>query len=91
MVCNPSDLRSYSLKGVPTAQNCLLKSVGVFGCDLSEEPLKNLAKASDFQAEYEGSIPFTRSNSFQALLWRPADFIPTKMAPSFDLAAAIRR
>ncbi len=65
MVCNPSDLRSNSLKGVPTAQNCLLKSMGVFGCDLSEKPLKNLAKASDFQAEYEGSIPFTRSNFFK--------------------------
>jgi hypothetical protein len=25
----------------------------VFGCDLSEKPLKNLAKGSDFQAEYE--------------------------------------
>jgi hypothetical protein len=49
---NPSDLRSNSLKGVPTAQICLLKSMGVFGCDLSEKPLKNLAKASDFQAEY---------------------------------------
>jgi hypothetical protein len=63
MICNPSDLHSNSLKGVPTAQNCLLKSMGVFGCDLSEKTLKNLAKASDFQAEYEGSIPFTRSKS----------------------------
>ena len=58
-ICNPSDLRSNSLKGVPTAQNCPLKSIGVFGCHLSEKPLKNLAKASDFQAEYEGSIPFS--------------------------------
>jgi hypothetical protein len=39
--------------------------MGVFGCDLSEKPLKNLVKASDFQAEYEGSIPFTRSNVFK--------------------------
>jgi len=39
---------------------------GMFGCVLSEEPLKNLAQASDFQAEYEGSIPFTRSNVFVA-------------------------
>jgi hypothetical protein len=68
MVCNPSDLRSNSLKDVPTAQNCLLKSMGVFGCNLSEKPLKNLAKASDFQAEYEGSIPFTRSTIFCAIL-----------------------
>jgi hypothetical protein len=57
--------RSNSLKDVPTAQNCLLKSMGVFGCDLSEKPLKNLAKVSDFQAGYEGSIPFTRSKQFQ--------------------------
>ena len=66
MVCNPSDLRSNSLKGVPTAQNCLLKSMGLFGRDLSEKLLKNLAKAPDFQAEYEGTIPFTRSNIFVA-------------------------
>jgi hypothetical protein len=44
-----------------------LKSIAKFGCDLSEKPLKNLAKASDFQAEYEGSIPFTRSISFPAV------------------------
>jgi hypothetical protein len=43
MVSNPSDLRSNSLKVVPTAQNSLLKSMAGFGCDLSEEPLKNLA------------------------------------------------
>ena len=61
MECNPSELRSNSLKVVPTAQNCLLKSMWGFGCDLSENPLKNLVEASDFQAEYEGSIPFTRS------------------------------
>ena len=67
-VCKPSDFRSNSLKGVPTAQNCLLKSTRVFGYDLSEKPLKNLLEASDFQAEYEGSIPFTRSNVFRYLL-----------------------
>ena len=39
----------------------------MFGGDLSENPLKNLAKASDFQAEYEGSIPFTRSNFLKHL------------------------
>ena len=40
--------------------------MGVFGCDLSEKPLKNLAKVFDFQAEYECSIPLTRSNIFVA-------------------------
>jgi hypothetical protein len=40
---------------------------GGFGCDLSEKPLKNLVKASEFQAEYEGSIPFTRSNVINTL------------------------
>jgi hypothetical protein len=58
-------VRSNSLKVVPTAQNCLFKSMRVFGCDLSEKPLKNLAKASDFQAEYEGSIPFTRFRDWE--------------------------
>jgi hypothetical protein len=28
---------------------------------MSERPLKTLQKSGDFQAEYEGSIPFTRS------------------------------
>jgi hypothetical protein len=41
--------------------------MGAFGGDLSENPLKNLVKPSDFQAEYEGSIPFTRSNVFNGL------------------------
>jgi hypothetical protein len=35
---------SNSLKGVPTAQNCLLKSMVGFGCNLSEAGLENLAK-----------------------------------------------
>ena len=49
----PSNPRSNSLKGVPTVQNSLLRSsMRGFGCDLSEKPLKNLVKASDFQAEY---------------------------------------
>src|SRR4029077_20875573 len=68
--------------GVPTAQNCLLKSMGAFGRDLPEEPLKNLAKASDFQAEYEGSIPFTRSNVFKYLR-RSAFVVPTSRAAAF--------
>jgi hypothetical protein len=53
-----------AVQGVPTAQNCLLKSIERFGYNLSEKSLKKLAKVSDFQAEYEGSIPFTRSNNF---------------------------
>ena len=31
-------------------------------CEMSEWPIKTLRKLADFQAEYEGSIPFTRSN-----------------------------
>jgi hypothetical protein len=61
-VCNQCGVCRNSLKVVPTAQNCLLISGGVVGCDLSEKPLKNLVKAADFQAEYEGLIPFTRFN-----------------------------
>ena len=34
---------------------------------LLEWLLKILTGASDFQAEYEGSIPFTRSNSRQGM------------------------
>jgi hypothetical protein len=59
--CNPGDLHSNSPNKLPTAIICRLESMELFGCDLSEDALENLAKASDFQAEYEGSIPFTRS------------------------------
>jgi hypothetical protein len=38
LVCNPSDLRGNSLKGVPTARNYRLKSIWLFGYDLSEVP-----------------------------------------------------
>jgi hypothetical protein len=31
--------------------------------DLSERALKTLGRFGDFQAEYEGSIPFTRSKT----------------------------
>jgi hypothetical protein len=34
------------------------------GCELSECVLKVRRKFEDFQAEYEGSIPFTRSICF---------------------------
>jgi hypothetical protein len=35
------------------------------GCELSESALSVQGKFEDFQAEYEGSIPFTRSSSFK--------------------------
>jgi hypothetical protein len=34
-------------------------------CEMSERPLKALPESGDFQAEYEGSIPFTPSRLFQ--------------------------
>ena len=49
-----------------------------------ERVLKTLRKFPDFQAEYEGSIPFTRLNVFCALLPAP-DFIPTNAAAFEDL------
>jgi hypothetical protein len=36
-------------------------------CEMSEWFLKIMRKIEDFQAEYEGSIPFTRSNDFNGL------------------------
>jgi hypothetical protein len=38
------------------------------GCEMSERFLKTLRKFGAFQAEYEGSIPFTRSTIFYATL-----------------------
>ena len=46
------------------------------GCKMSERLLKTLPKFADFQAEYEGSIPFTRFNVFSALD-RAQNLIPT--------------
>jgi hypothetical protein len=46
---------------------------------MSEWAIKTLRKLADFQAEYEGSIPFTRSNSFNALSPSPI-LIPTNAA-----------
>ena len=34
-------------------------------CKMSERPMKTLGKFADFQAEYEGSIPFTRSKNLR--------------------------
>jgi hypothetical protein len=49
------------------------------GCELSESALKQQRKFEDFQAEYEGSIPSTRSKFFNDLA-RGSDFIPTNGA-----------
>jgi hypothetical protein len=50
--------------------------------EMSERLLKTLRKSRDFQAEYEGSIPFTRSNDFKHLPRSPV-FILTKQAEAF--------
>ena len=57
------------------------------GCKMSERLLKILRKFADFQAEYEGSIPFIRSSVFSTLTRAP-DCIPTDPAVSFLLAVA---
>jgi hypothetical protein len=49
---------------------------------MSELPLKTLGKSGDFQAEYEGSIPFTRSNGYNDLT-RQEFFILTRRAFPF--------
>jgi len=51
---------------------------------MSERLLKTLRKSGDFQAEYEGSIPFTRLNVFGASLRAP-DFVSTSAAAFHDL------
>jgi hypothetical protein len=45
------------------------------GREMSEYPLKTLRKSGDFQAEYEGSIPFTRSKAFKGLLRPPVSIL----------------
>jgi hypothetical protein len=51
-------------------------------CEMSERLLKTLRKSGDFQAEYEGSIPFTRSKQFQRLRMKASDFILTTRLPT---------
>jgi hypothetical protein len=41
------------------------------GREMSERLLKTSRKFGDFQAEYEGSIPFTRSISISFITWLP--------------------
>jgi hypothetical protein len=50
-----------------TTLNYCLETVGPVRWVLSELALKNLEEFADFQAEYEGSIPFTRSNKIKHL------------------------
>ena len=46
---------------------------------MSEQVLKTLRKSGDFQAEYEGSIPFTRSNDFKRLSRRQLSIRTSKL------------
>jgi hypothetical protein len=46
-----------------TERNSVAISMAPRKLQMSEPPLKTLEKIGDFQAEYEGSIPFTRSKS----------------------------
>jgi hypothetical protein len=57
-------------------------------CEMSERLLKMLRKSGDFQAEYEGSIPFVCSNVFSALTRAP-DCIPTNRSASFLLGPVV--
>jgi hypothetical protein len=69
-----------------TTSNCCLETVGPVRGLLSEPALKNLKEFADFQAEYEGSIPFTRSNcdfndlagNFKLPFWRRSSNLDTR-------------
>jgi hypothetical protein len=63
----PSDLRSNSLKGVPTAENCLLKSMRLFGCDLSEVHLRTLREPRTSKLNTRVRFP-SPLQSFQVLV-----------------------
>jgi len=47
---------------------------------MSERLLKTLRKSGDFQAEYEGSIPFIRSKIFDGLSCQEAFVLTRRMA-----------
>jgi hypothetical protein len=55
--------------------------------EMSERLLNTLRKSGDFQAEYEGSLYFTRSNVFRVLAGA-ADFVPTNPDAPFQGAGA---
>jgi hypothetical protein len=66
-LCRYGNQRSRSLKGVPTPQNCLLKSMGGVWLQFVGNTVEEPSETPDFQAEYEGSILFTRSDDSSAL------------------------
>jgi hypothetical protein len=47
---------------------------------MSERLLKTLWKSGDFQAEYKGSIPFTRNRIFDGLSCQGAFVLTCRMA-----------
>jgi len=65
-------------------------------CEMSERLLKTLRESGDFQAEYEGSIPFIRSNDFnnlscEAHLVSTSRLISLRQAFHFSSACLARR
>jgi hypothetical protein len=54
--------RASVVVAIPTKRNSVGISIGQKSCKMPERLLKTLRNFGDFQAEYEGSIPFTRSN-----------------------------
>jgi len=53
----------------------------------SERLLKTLRKSGAFQAEYEGSIPFTRSNVFRHISKPPVSILTTRLTA--DLSSSV--
>jgi hypothetical protein len=66
-------------KGVPTARNCRLNSIGLFGCDLSEELLINLAKLLTSRLTVDADRP----------KWRAIDRNERRM-PSIENLLSVR-
>jgi hypothetical protein len=57
----PRMARRFGLSSFRTTKKAEVISTGQ-SCKMSEWPIKPSRKLADFQAEYEGSILFTRSN-----------------------------
>ena len=64
-VWSPKYTRSNGLKGLSTAQKLSFEIYGIVWLPFVGKSVEEPRESVDFQAEYEGSIPFTRSIGFR--------------------------
>src|SRR5258705_12626481 len=80
-VWSPKYTRSNGLKGLSTAQKLSFEIYGIVWLPFVGKSVEEPRESVDFQAEYEGSIPFTRSSKL-CLSYKRSFLYRTTMASS---------